>query len=294
MPSNDDILKKYTPAQAIKQRAAYLKTNVKPVIAAIFKKYPAFKSAVLVLARDPDEMGVNAMIGFSIDENPDVDRWLEIRNDPLPFETQNGFSLFMEGKPGAQNAAVSFDANGRSDVENIIDESLDWDGSGEATALFYGFCKSGRGGAKSESEIFAPFAVFRRGSRGAIKTDIVGSLISPELDGIIPITQLEDPNSEVSRAHIDRLKSVHNQQARKAQLKSWKSSLTESPLGRATKDKLDDWRTPAEPPEPKEPAKPLSDLYILIAVISLLFLSGIIIAFLQFLGVDVDILQTTD
>ncbi len=289
MSFQDDIIKKYTPAQARKQREAFLKAEVKPAIEAVLEKYPLFKSAVVIVSRQEKETGVIVAIGFSIENEPDLKDWFETLKAPLPFEVDPKFPIFVEGKTGALTAGVSFDANGRPDVDAISRDRLNWEPKGEPMALFLGSTPP-----RHYEDRFSPVAIFRRGNRGALTLEYTGEIVEPDLDGILPLTEIDTVEPEAGKAHREALRALNNRQARREKIKSWTSSFIESPVGKAAKNKLEDWQTPSEPAAPKEPSKPVSDLYILFVIIMLLFLSAIVIAFLQFLGVDIDMLQTTD
>lgn len=294
--SDDTILRKYTAAQAKKGRTEYLKVHIKPAIKTIFENYPELKSAVLVLARqtdNPKTLAVKHEIGLSLNEDPDIDNWFESLSKPLPFNTGQSYKKLLEGKSTAQQAGILFDADGRSEIDAILERDVVWDSHGEAASLFYGFCPIGMTSKTDFQTSFLPFAVFRRGARGATKIEIVGEMTLPIYDGILPDTEVLEPESDAAIAHFAALEKLKFKEGNRQKFRSAKSTIKNSMLGKATANTLEDWRTPAVPQPPKE-HKPASEFDILVSIVMLLIAGTLIIASLSFLGMEFDFGQATN
>ena len=294
--SDDNILRKYTAAQAKKGRAEYLKVHIKPVIKTIFEKYPELKSAVLVLARqteNPKSIAVKYEIGLSLDEDPDINTWFESLSNPLPFKSGQSYKNLLEGKAAAQQAGILFDADGRSDVEVILDRDINLDSQGEAAALFYGFCTVGTTDKTDFHSNFSPFAIFRRGTRRTVKVEVIGEMALPIYDGILPDMEVLEPESDAAKAHFTALERLKSKEGNRQKFRTAKSTIKNSMLGRATASTLEDWRTPAEPQPPKE-HKPASEFDVLVSIVMLLIVGTLIIASLSFLGMEFDFGQATN
>ncbi len=192
-----EVIKRFSPEETERRRKEYMETVVKPMVEHIFKMYPKLNGAVLKVAQywcDEARDAVHGKLGFSLYRNPDIEAWInrlhKLWTDPklsmTPIE-----EWFLEGEKTIQLADIKFDAWGEPDIEDLIFNQFGWSDNGNAIPLFAAFCKEGGDQCFSPKENYLPYAIFKRDESNQIETQVVGKMIRPWLDGVMPEREAE-------------------------------------------------------------------------------------------------------
>jgi len=167
-------LKKYSTQEAAKLRTIFIRNEVVPMIKSVFEKFPRIKAVVFLTAQywdDEADDAVHPLFLLCKNENPDLDLWFEHPYDNSDF-------LFMD-----------------ETVDKNLEEMFDvfrWHGPGgwqenyDSIPLFAAFCKEGAWQDEDYADSYLPYAIFRRGLNNSVTTEVVGKMIRPWLDGVMP------------------------------------------------------------------------------------------------------------
>lgn len=173
LTNEDKILKKYTAAQTEELRTKFLQEEVVPLIRTVFEDYSKYQEAILLVAQYwDDEAGdaVHPEILLSDKANCDYQNWFKNLYD-------NGEFVFIGGLD--------------QKIEDLFDNFrwhglTGWQENYECIPLFAAFCKEARSQDDDVEDTYLPYAIFRRGPYNSVTTEVVGKMIRPWLDGVMP------------------------------------------------------------------------------------------------------------
>jgi len=271
-----EVIKKYTAEEAEARRLELLEELVYPVVLKVFKKYPNFKSAALLLRHDErgdHKDAVRPHLAFSVKSEPDLQAWAddyEVERD----KSFKGRAFFIEGRAGAQTGEVSFDANGTSDVENIVTAELDWKDNADTISMFSAYCPGADDLRWIVIDNFAPFAVLGYDQKSKdLDVLIVGNQYRPWLDGVMPLSEQEEKNLPEAKAYRKNLET------------GLKSRINKLPGDMLiyVQDYFDGWIGPD--PDLQEPVEPMTEFEALKLVMTLLGLIFLVMFVLTLIGV---------
>ncbi len=287
-----EVVKKYTPEEAEAGRLKVLEKDFVPPIKKIFDQYPKIESAVLLIGQywsDDAYDRIQYMLPFSIETQPDYERWLAYIEDPdQEDQFWSSKEYFIEGLRGATEAAINFDAQGNSTIETQTRKELNHFDN-DYIPLFSAFCKEGGHQDASYAHNYTPYAIFRRGDKGAdIDIEIVGEMLRPWLDGVMPLAEQYEGNYPETEAYSDSLEPVFPESEREigpVRLEKAAWSKAETATGKAylgVQNALDKWAEADAKPE-----KPLSEFDVLKAVLAILVFIALIMTLMTLAGIQV-------
>ena len=176
---------------AEEERATLIDEAVWPTVRRAFARHPELRSAVLLIAQYWNDAADDAVHGeciYSELETPDLDaafRSLDaaeaLENDDDAVAAIDGVNLRSLQR---DQLALLYESQG--------DEWLQWNSNWEAIGAFAAFCTEGATQDMSYSEAYTPYAIFRRDGT----MEVVGKMLRPHLDGLIPKWEGELPEWE--------------------------------------------------------------------------------------------------
>lgn len=190
-----EVIRKYTPEQAEGLRSAIIAEHITPVIKEVFDKHPKIQAAILSFAQywsDEANDAVYPSITFALEKNPDYKAHINKLNQSYFYENYGWqesckWSDLVEGPAGFE-------------VLGVKDERLDfraphwkpWPGNNDAISAFAPYCLENIYGPGTYSYDEAPYCLFRREEKQALSIEVVGEMIRPWLDGVMPEMELPD------------------------------------------------------------------------------------------------------
>ncbi|MDA9003911.1 hypothetical protein N9J26_00305 [bacterium] len=171
-----NVIKKYNEDESTALREEIINQTVMPYLNTIFKAYPGFQSATLLVAQYWDDEANDAVhqdVILSRLETPDLN---------------SAFKAYAEDEKDSINSSddlpcsvTDWDFDG-----GIVDTTLwRWCDNGSAIPAFAAYCKEAAGQEDDLGEAYLPYAVFRKTETG-IEIEIIGEKIRPWLDGVMP------------------------------------------------------------------------------------------------------------
>jgi len=284
-----DVIKKLTAEEAESGRRTVLETKLGPVVKAIFDKNPNLISSVLMIAQhrsDEAQDAIKMMLPFSISTDPDFEFWLSNIDNEESQEDWPARNYFIEGERASGIAKVRFTSEGDPHYMRQVWDA--WSGNDDFIPLFAAFCKEGGVQVESHTHNYAPFAIFRRGSDGAdIEIEIIGSMLRPWLDGVMPLAEQIEGNFPEMRTYAESLKADFPAKSRDigpVRLEKFVWSRIGDAQAKVligVQNSMDRLSGP-KPSEPDEAFSELDALKLILGVLALIFLFMLISTFLGF------------
>lgn len=211
-----EVIKKFTATEAEARRLKALETDFVPSVKKVFDKYSQIECAVLMIAQywaDDAHDRIQFKLPFSIQTDPDSASWfayMDAHDQEEDFWQSKDW--FVEGKSGAIEAMVQFNADGLSDIQALVSGELSYFDD-NYIPLFSAFCKKGGRQDFSYSHNYTPYAIFRRGEKGAdIEIEIVGEMHRPWLDGVMPLAEQYEGDYPETEAYAESLAAPESDQ----------------------------------------------------------------------------------
>jgi hypothetical protein len=184
--------KLFTPAEAKQLRENLIRKWILPALETRFAKYPALKSAGMLVAQywcDEADDAVHHALIYSVLETPDFQTALSV-----DYENPDNVNL------------PDLPSNNEIDWMEHHD-FIPWDDNGIAIPAFAAYCRENCHQEMTTEEAYSLFAIFRKTDDG-IEIEYVGEMIRPWLDGIAPEFFEEINPEEVSKMKAEYLGSL--------------------------------------------------------------------------------------
>jgi len=273
-----EAVKKYTAEEAEGGRRQVLESKIAPNVKEVFDKYPKLKSAVLLIAHRPIEGVADALslrMPFSVQSDPDITGWAKSADSSI---AQN---YLIEGTAGALEADIIFKADGSPGYFQNFDDV--WDGKGEAISLFSAFCHTGLSQVEDKNELYAPFAIFRRGEDDEeIEIQVIGEMHRPDFNGVMPLAEQLEKRHPQAETYAD---SLHYRHAGPKHLEKAVWSKTERAAGGIIlrlQNAMDGWFGP----KPDEQIKPVSEYDVLKYILAVFVLIFLVMGLMTLAGIS--------
>ncbi len=184
-----EVIKKYTAEETEKLRKAIVDAHIFPVVREVFDKYSKIETAILTFAQywsDEADDAVYPSIIFSLDRNPDFITHVKKLNESYFYERFGPdqswkWQELVEGPEGFKVLGLT---NDRLDYH--APHWAPWPGNKDAISAFSAYCHENIYGPGTYSYDEAVYGLIRRQSDKALSIEVVGEMIRPWLDGVMP------------------------------------------------------------------------------------------------------------
>ena len=160
------------------------------IVKRVFAKYPQIKSAYFAVAQYWDDGASDEVHNFFVYSVLNLPNWEAFAKSEQAEDNYENWEDYDNSIKDPINLPgfVDFQYEIDGDYSNINIEKSKYYFAGfkiELIAAFAAFCKEGSHQCMDYSEAYTPYTLFTRTDTG-IKTEIVGKMLRPWLDGISP------------------------------------------------------------------------------------------------------------